>query len=301
MDWDSFLLDRANTDLKMYKNFDNIVKDDKHINVRIKDRKLYLPKIKKTQNNDIFINRYEFIENILNKCNLENIQDCTIPIYIHDSYDSNDDIFSFCWSKPYTKKGLLFPCWSFNDWEKIVKEFDNHYVEWKDRSNDPYFVGANTSRSRSNIRTIMQKIYPEHVIIEPKKRHPIFQLMDHKLAFDLGGVKPWSVRSPYIALSGCVPIKIIQYYSKWHENTWIQFYENPSEIDGLIIDANYDQPLKEDVVNGLEDKVNALIKNNLKKWQKARAIRERMRKLKTNNIINYLEYIFNYIGNKQNM
>ena len=86
MDWDRFLLDRANTDLKMYKNFDNIVKDDKHITIKIKDGKLHLPKVKKTSNIDIFINRYEFIENILNYIYYVIIYFCYLLYSIYNLY-----------------------------------------------------------------------------------------------------------------------------------------------------------------------------------------------------------------------
>jgi len=175
-------------------------------------------------------------------------------MYKLDSYGYDNDI-SFCWSKPYNKPGLLFPCWSFNNWENTVKEFDKHYIPWEEKLDEPYFKGQDSTKTKSNIRKIFKQMYPENVTLDDPVVSPVTDLMKYKVCFDLPGAKPWSVRTPYIDLSGSASLRVLHYYPKWGEKPWIQFYEDPKDLRGIFIEGNYDKPLKEQQIAMLQDEV----------------------------------------------
>jgi hypothetical protein len=301
MDWDKFLLQKAKDDLSAFKDFDNIKETKKHCIIHIKEGKL---KLKCPEGYDmfgIFQPREQFIQNMFNKIDLTEIQDCIIPVNMYDSYDW-DGGFSFLWAKPYNKKGLLFPYLLFDKWDSIQKDFSN-YIPWSERSNEPYFKGSDnlTLKKRSNIRRILRDMYPQNIILDNPLREPETQLMKYKLVFDIPGAKPWSVRSAFIALSGSSSIRIIQYNPGWQEKTWIQFYEEPEDIKGIVLAQSYNKPLTKEHLEYLNESVEVckieLIKSPYEK--KAFKEREKLMSLKTEHILKYISTICNYIGKKQ--
>ena len=149
MDWDKFLINRANNDLSEYTDYDTIIKNDKHCIVKIKDGKIKYDKLYYDKF-DIFGPRQKFIEKIFNKLDLTELQDCRIPINIYDSYEWNSKNFSFVWARPFNKPGLLFPYLAFDNWESTVKKFDDHYIPFKKRLDGPYFYGQDSTSNRSN-------------------------------------------------------------------------------------------------------------------------------------------------------
>jgi hypothetical protein len=125
-------------------------------------------------------------------------------------------------------------------------------------------------------------------------------MFKHKILFDIAGHKPWSVRSPLIALSGSVPLRLLQYYPKWNEEHWIQFYEDPLEItdNALMITQNYD---KEFIVSKeFVEACHQTLAGSLRKWNKAKSVQKRMMELKEEDIVFYLEYLITQIADKQN-
>jgi len=302
MDWNKFLIDRANDHLSEYTDYDTILNTDKHCIVKIKDGKLTYKKLYWDKFN-IFEPRQKFIEKIFSKINLNEVQDCQIPINMYDSYEWNSKNFSFVWAKPYNKPGLLFPYLAFDDWESTVKKFNDNYIPWEKRSDEPYFYGQDSTSNRSNIRDLLQTYYPNYITLNNPKVQPVTDLMKYKINFDIPGARPWSVRSAFIALSGSASIRIIQYNPRWNEKTWIQFYENIDDIEGIEITNNYDKPLSEDIIKNLKPVIDSQIKSYLteKENQKnAEILRNKMKELKTEHIINYITHIVNYIGKKQN-
>jgi len=302
MDWDKFLINRANNDLSNFNDYDTIIKNDKHLIVNIKDGKIKYEQLYDDKFN-IFEPRQKFIEKMFNKLDLTELQDCRIPINMYDSYEWNSKNFSFVWSKPFNKPGLLFPYLAFDDWESTVKKFDDNYIPFQSRSNEPYFYGQDSTSSRSNIRDLLQKLYPNYITLNNPILQQVTDLMKYKIAFDIPGARPWSVRSAYIALSGSVSLRVIQYNPRWNEKTWIQFYEDINDIKGIEITSNYDKPLSTEIITNLKTTIDKQIKKSLKKEaeEKANQIRNKMRDLKTDHILNYIKHIVNYIGNKQNI
>ena len=298
MDWDKFLLKRAKEQLSEYKNFELKNVERHHVVIKNKEGKLSLTH--KLQKDHFAQPRIQFVQSLFNKINTKDLPDFSIKLNNFDSYDY-DDTLSFCWARPYNKPGLLMPCWSFNKWEETIATFDKEYIPWESRLDEPYFRGADSSKDRSNIRKIVHNIYPKNVILNNPIRKPETEAMKYKLCFDLPGAKPWSVRSPYIDLSGSASVRIIHYYPKWDEKPWIQFYEDPKEMRGIFIEGNYDRPLKQEQIHYLEDELPRYIKLSLGKRSQTRAekIREKMKQLTTQHMVNYVSYICNYIGERQ--
>jgi hypothetical protein len=302
MDWDKFLLKRAKEDLSAFKDFDFDIKTktDKHVFLQNKEGK-FIVKYKKEQiKYNHFLERIKFIEDLFKKIKTEDLPDFVVKLYIYDSYGYDSDI-SFSWAKPYNKSGLLFPCWKFDDWENTKKKFETNYIPWEEKLDEPYFKGINSSRTRSNIRQIFHKLYPNNIILDDPVSSPVTDLMKYKVCFDLGGAKPWSVRTPYIDLSGSASLRVLHYYPKWGEKPWIQFYEDPKDLRGIFIEGNYDQPLKKEQISMLEDEV-PLVLNTLygkRAQNRAEKMREHMKSLTTKHMTNYISFICNYIGERQ--
>jgi len=254
MDWDKFLLKRAKQDLSTFNTFDITVKTHKHFFLQNKEGKFNIQYQKDDVSTPFLKERIVFIDNLFKKIKTEDLPDFRIKMYKLDSYGYDNDI-SFCWSKPYNKPGLLFPCWSFNNWENTVKEFDKHYIPWEEKLDEPYFKGQDSTKTKSNIRKIFKQMYPENVTLDDPVVSPVTDLMKYKVCFDLPGAKPWSVRTPYIDLSGSASLRVLHYYPKWGEKPWIQFYEDPKDLRGIFIEGNYDKPLKEQQIAMLQDEV----------------------------------------------
>jgi hypothetical protein len=301
MDWDKFLLKRAKDDLSMFDNFDSIKKTKKHCIIRVKEGRFSLKCPEGYDMFGILQPREKFIQTMFNKLDLTDIQDCTIPVNMYDSYDW-DSGFSFIWAKPYNKRGILFPYLLFERWDSIQKDF-NTYIPWTDRSNEPYFKGSDnlTLKKRSNIRGVLRDMYPQNIILDNPLRDPETQLMKHKLVFDIPGAKPWSVRSAFISLSGSASVRIIQYNPGWDEKKWIQFYEEPEDIKGIELAQSYDKPLTQDNLDYLKKSIDQCKVSYLTKPYQLSAEKERKRmmSLKTHHILKYISYICNYIGQKQ--
>jgi hypothetical protein len=297
--WDKILLKRAKEDLSAFKNFELTNVTDKHLVITNREG-VFTMKYKKNVPS-IFIERIENIAHLFKRINTKELPDFSIKLYIYDSYDY-DETLSFSWAKPYNKPGVLFPCWSFDNWDKTVKEFDKHYVPPESRIDEPYFRGNNTTLSRSNFRQIIKSFYPNYVTLGNLLiKHPVTDLMKYKVCFDLPGAKPWSVRTPYIDLSGSASLRIFHYYPKWDEKPWIQFYEDPKDLRGIFIEGNYDKPLKQEQIEYVEQELPKHLKLLLGKRAQTRAekIRERMRSLKNEHITQYLSFICNYVGERQ--
>ena len=301
MDWDKFLTERANEHLMQFRDFDNIRETKKHCIIHIKEGKL---KMKCPEGYDmfgIFELREKLIQSMFNKLDLSEIQDCIIPVNMYDSYDWDGE-FSFVWAKPYNKRGLLFPYLLFDKWDSIKKDFSN-YIPWSERSNEPYFKGSDnlTLKKRSNIRGILRDMYPQNIILDNPLRDLETELMKHKLVFDIPGAKPWSVRSAFIGLSGSSSIRIIQYNLSWQEKSWIQFFEEPKDIKGIVLAQSYSKPLEKEHLKYLNESID-LCKTELIKPQyekQAFKEREKLMSLKTEHILKYISTICNYIGKKQ--
>lgn len=300
MDWDKFLLKRAKEDLSMYKNYNNVVTGQKYGTIQIKEGKFSLKYPGKYSEGLFFENREKMIPYVFKHIDLSELPDCKIPIYLHDSYDYHDN-FYFTWAKPYNKPGLLFPCWTFYNWEKEVQEFDKHYIPWEDRLDEPYFRGGDSTRRRSEVRSIFRSMYPYNITLGDPVWKPVTDIMKYKIAFDLPGVKPWSVRTPYIDLSGSASLRILHYYPKWNEKQWIQFYEDPKDLRGIVIEGNYNKPLKEQDIHMLEEEVPKQLKTLLGKraQQRAEKMRERIKTLTIKHIAKYISFICTYIGERQ--
>lgn len=301
MDWDNFLLKRAKEDLSSYKNFNNLVTGQRFGMIQIKEGKFSLKYPGEFSKTIFFESRQRIIPYMFNT-DLSELPDCKIPIYLYDSYDYADN-FSFTWAKPYNKPGLLFPCWSFYNWEKTVKEFDKAYIPWKDRSDEPYFRGADSTKKRSNIRKLFQQMYPENITLDHPVVKPIAELMNHKIVFDLPGQKPWSIRTPYINLSGSASLRVFHYYPKWGETPWIQFFEDPKDLHGIMLESNWDKPLKEEQIRQLEDELPEQIRllHGKRAQNRAEKLREKMKTLTTQHMLNYIKFICTYIGEKQDL
>lgn len=300
MNWNKFLIERANNDLNNYTDYDTIIQNEKHLIVNIKDGKIKYKKLFFDKFN-IFTPREKFIEKIFSKIDLSDIQDCVVPINMYDSYEWNSKNFSFVWARPYNKPGLLFPYLAFDDWESTVKKFDNNYIPFEKRLDGPYFYGQDSTSNRSNIRDLLQKLYPENITLNNPIIQPVTDLMKYKIVYDIPGARPWSVRSAFIGLSGSVSLRIIQYNPVWNEKTWIQFYEDINDITGIEIQNNYDKPLSNEIIKNLKPTIDKVIQMSLKEEaeETANMIRQKMKKLKTDHILNYIKYIVNYIGKKQ--
>jgi hypothetical protein len=304
-DWKKFLKQRADKDLSMYSDFSvpSISQKEKERVLLVEIRKGKYSIVDKTSYRtnpykDMVSNRISVIDYYLKKLNLSDIPDCRLVFYVWDSYGDEFKFPHFSWSKPHNKKGLLFPCWSFKKWDAVVKEAGNKNVSWKDKKTDAYFRGSSTS-TRSKIRETMQKIFPDYVKLDGA-HEPWTEMFKHKVLFDIAGAKPWSVRSPLIALSGSVPLRILHYYPKWGEDVWIQFYEDAEEIreNAIEIRGNYDKefiPTKEFV-----EECHEKLDGSLRKWKKAQSIQKRMMELKEEDIVFYLEYLIKEFAKKQN-
>ena len=304
-DWKNILKKRADKDLSMYEDFSvpSISKQDKQKIVLVEINKGKYTVVDKnsykTNPYKDFSARLSGIEYYLKKLNLSEVEDCTVPFYVWDSYGEEFNFPHFSWAKPYSKKGLLFPCWTFKNWDAVVEEAKQTHVPWKDKEPDAYFRGSGKTTPRSKIRQIMQKIFPEYIKLDAP--HEAWtEMFKHKILFDIAGHKPWSVRSPLIALSGSVPLRILQYYPKWGEEPWIQFYEDPAEIreNALEITQNYDKefiPSKEFV-----EACHKTLAGSLRKWKRAQRIQKRMMQLKEEDIVFYLEYLIKEFAMKQN-
>jgi hypothetical protein len=304
-DWKNILKKRADKDLSMYEDFSvpSISKQDKQkiVLVEIKKGKFtFLDKnsYKTNPYEDTMSNRISIIEYYLKKLNLSEVEDCVIPFYIWDSYGDDFNFPHFCWAKPHNKKGLLFPCWTFKNWDSVVDEAESYAVPWKEKEADAYFKGSGKTTPRSKIRSTMQKIFPDYIKLD-QPHEAWTEMIKHKVLFDIAGNKPWSVRSPLIALSGSVPLRILQYYPKWNEGPWVQFYEDVTEIreNALEITQNYDKefiPSKEFV-----DACNQTLAGSVRKWKRAQTIQKRMMQLKEEDIVFYLEYLIKEFAEKQ--
>ena len=302
--WRSFLKKRADSDLSMYSNFlvPSVSKQEKEriLLVEIADGKYKVVDKNSYRTNaysDI-MSRIGVIEFYLKKIDLSDIN-CVIPFYLWDSYGDEFDFPHFCWAKPHNKKGLLIPCWTFKNWDEIIDEANTNLISWKDKEADAYFRGSERTTPRSKIRSTMQKIFPDYIKLD-QPHEPWTEMFKHKILFDIAGHKPWSVRSPLIALSGSVPLRILQYYPRWNEKPWIQFYEDPAEIreNALEITQNYDKefiPSKEFV-----DACRQTLGGSLRKWKRAQSIQKRMMELKEEDIVFYLEYLIKEFAEKQN-
>jgi len=305
-DWKNILKKRADKDLSMYEDFSvpSISKQDKQkiVLVEINRGKYTIVDRNSYKTNaylDMMTNRISIIDYYFKKLNLSEVKNCVIPLYLWDSYGEEFSFPHFSWAKPHNKQGLLFPCWSFKNWDSVVDEAKSSVVAWKDKEADAYFRGSNTSLTRSNIRSTMQKIFPEYIKLD-KPHEPWTEMFKHKVLFDIAGAKPWSVRSPLIALSGSVSFRILQYYPKWNEGPWIQFYEDVTEIreNALEITQNYDKefiPSKEFV-----EACHKTLAGSLRKWKKAQSIQKRMITLKEEDIVFYLEYLITHFAIRQN-
>jgi Glycosyl transferase family 90 len=303
--WKSLLKKRADTDLSMYSDFSvpKLSKQDRQKVVLIEITKgkynvLDKASYKDSPYKDMITNRISVIEYYLKKLDLSDIS-CVLAFYVWDSYGEEFSFPHFSWAKPHNKKGLLFPCWTFKNWDEVINEAETSLVPWKDKKTDAYFKGSGKTTPRSKIRQTMQKIFPDYVKLDGA-HEPWTEMFKHKILFDIPGHKPWSLRSPLIALSGSVPMRILQYYPKWNEDVWIQFYEDPEEIrDGAIeIKANYDKefiPSKE-----FEEVCHQTLEGSLRKWKRAQRIQKRMMELKEEDIVFYLEYLIKQFAEKQN-
>jgi hypothetical protein len=300
MDWDKFLLKRAKEDLSMYKNYDNVIRGTKNAIIQIKEGKFNIKYQDGFTKTVFFEARERIIPYIFKQIDLSEMPDCKIPIYTYDSYDYNNN-FHFCWAKPYTKPGLLFPCWSFYNWENTVKDFDKKYIPWESRYDEPYFKGSDTTARRSGVRKLFEDMYPDNVFLDDPVFSPVTDLMKYKVVFDLPGTKPWSVRTPYIDLSGSASLRVLHYYPKWGEKPWIQFYEDPKDLRGIFIEGNYDKPLKPEQINMLKDEVPSMVNtlNGKRAQNRAEKMRDRMKSLTTKHITNYISFICKYIGERQ--
>lgn len=303
--WSSFLKKRADEDIAMYDTFEisrNLRL--KYIFIKIKDGKLRYNRISQE-----FDYANKMADWILQKMNVSELPDCEIPLYTGDSYGWEDKNIHFCWAKPEGKKGILFPAWEFTNWDKTKKDFTDKYIPWTERETGPYFIGRNTSKPFTNIREIVKSLYPENVKLLDEKKpeyevrktvgEPATNLMKYKLVFDLAGKTPWSGRTPLIDLAGCSSVRILNYYPKWGEGVWYQFYEDPSTIDGVRLEGNYRTPIPESKVPQLKDAIDDEISKAIKRHARARANRERMMKLTTDHMVKYLEYIFTEVGKRQ--
>lgn len=302
--WKTLLQKRADKDLSMYSNFSipDLSKEEKEkiLLVQIKKGKYrFIDKTSYRTNpyKDI-ADRLGIIEYYMKKLNLTDVPDCTVAFYLWDSYGEEFSFPHFSWAKPHNKMGLLFPCWTFENWDSVVSHAEEHNVEWKEKESDGYFKGSGKTTPRSKIRQTIQKIFPDYVKLDTPNE-PWTEMFKHKLLLDIPGNKPWSVRSPLIALSGSVPLRFLQYYPKWHEDVWIQFYEEPEEIreNAIEIRENYNKefiPSKDFL-----DEVQTKVAGTTRRWRRAQRIQKEMSELKEEDIVFYLKYLIKEFAIRQ--
>lgn len=312
MNWESFLKKRADADLSDYSDSEFECHIDKRYKefcyIQIKDGNGKI--IQNNQNKDVKIladERVGYLKNILSLLDISKIGDVLIPLYIADSYAYEYSNIHFDWVKPQHKKGLLFPVWTFWNWDKTKEIFENSYIPWTDREPGPYFVGSDTTSPRSKIREIVKSFYPDTVKLARsreewrKNYEPVTNILKYKVVFDLPGTKPWSVRTSLIALSGSYSVRILNYYPKWGEGPWFQFFEDPDELmnTGIHITGNYDRPIPKEAIPTLKERIDDEIKHGLKRWNTAKSIKNKMMKLTEKDMLNYLEYILSKVSEKQ--
>jgi hypothetical protein len=304
--WKTFLQKRADTDLAMYSDFSvpklSQQERQKVVLVEINRGKYTVIDKNSYKNNpyqDMMQNRIDIIEYYLKELDLSTISDCTIPFYLWDSYGDELSFPHFSWAKPHNKKGLLFPCWSFKNWNSVVDEAKEKQVMWKEKEPDAYFRGSSKTTPRSKIRSTMQKIFPDYIKLD-QANEPWTEMFKHKVLFDIGGHKPWSVRSPLIALSGSVPVRLLQYYPNWGEDVWIQFYEDPKEIrdNAIEITQNYDKEFSSS--KEFIETCHQTLEGSLRKWKRAQSTQKKMMELKEEDIVFYLEYLLKEFAERQN-
>jgi hypothetical protein len=292
-EWDKILLKRAKHDLAMITDFNTILDSDKHVYIHVKDGKCNVKSPKfLTWRDKVWTPRKQFVERLLSKIDFSDSPDCTIPLRVSDGYEYTGQL-SFCWAKPQNKSSLLFPCWSFDNWEKTIKEFDKHYIPWEDRTDTGYFKGSDSSKPTNNIRAIVHDIFPQYIDLNSKTFEPITEMMKHKISFDLPGYSNWSVRTPYIDLSGCSSLRVLLYNKPHSEEQWIQFYEH--DIRG-ILSSETDIPK---IIPELKDEFNKLLGKRAQ--NRAEKMREKMKSLTTKHMLTYIKFICNYIGEKQDL
>jgi len=315
MDWDTVLMKRAKQDLEMFDTFNKIKIDNTYGVIIIKDGKFNYKRNYKHNPEELMYPREMHVKQMFKMIDTSDLPDVQIPVHLMDSYDWAGN-FSFVWAKPYSKKGLLFPSWEFDDWDTKVKNFNNAYIPWKDRSDEPYFKGRDTTFPTSNIRKILRGLFPDYIHLDPiifteneakykqnKTYEPTTNLIKHKIVLDIPGTKPWSVRTPYIYLSGSASLRIFHYYPRWNEKPWIQFFEEPKDLHGLMLESNWEKPLKEEQIEYLQDEMPKQFRllHGKRAQNRAEKMREKMKSLTTKHMLTYIKFICNYIGEKQDL
>lgn len=302
MDWNTFLTKRAKHDLELCSDLNSIIQSDKHVYIVVKEGKCTVEAPYKffSWRERTFKPRKDFIEKFMTQIDFSDSPDCKIPLRVSDSYEYTCKL-SFSWAKPANKPGLLFPCWSFTNWEDTVKEFDTHYVEWDKRYDEGYFKGQDSSCTTTNLRKIVQDIFPSFIDLDSKVISPITDMQKYKVAFDLPGYAPWSVRTPFINLSGCASLRILLYDTKRNEEPWIQFFEH--DIHGIFIEESTAEHIPEKRKLKLAYEMNTEFNKSLGKraQYKAEKLRQSMRSLTTKHMLTYVQYICNFVGEKQDI
>lgn len=312
MSWERLLKERADTDLSDYSDSEFECHVDKRHKefcyIQIKDGKLRIIENKYNKEVEFLtVERIGYARNILSLIDISKIGDVLLPLYIPDSHAYEYSNVYFNWVKPQHKKGLLFPAWTFWNWDKTKQIFEDSYIPWSDRETGPYFVGSDTTSLRTNLREIVRSFYPATIKLARsreefrKNYEPVTNILKYKLVFDLPGTKPWSVRTPLIGLSGAYSVRILNYYPKWGEGPWFQFFEDPDELmnTGIHITGNYDRPIPKEVIPKLKERIDDEIKHGMKRWNTAKSIRNKMMKLTEKDILTYLEYLLSKVSEKQ--
>jgi hypothetical protein len=233
--------------------------------------------------------RIEFVKSLLKGIIKKghNLPDLIVPFNIGDSYMYDYNGPYFCWSKPINKNGLLFPHWNFKDWNSTVRKFKDASLPWNERKQGPFFRGNDTTRKKSNIRKVLSKHFSS-IILTPPFNKPPTEMCEYKYIFDIAGGKPWSIRSPFAELSQAHIIRPLQFYSKWDEKPWVQFYD-VNEPTGFKLDTNYDKPLtNETLIKEFVDYTN--------KFQNKRSLyKSDLLDLTEDDIHFYILYLFHHL------
>lgn len=278
-EWYRKLTDRVITDYKMYKNikiesiekhkmYKEIYNSVHYLIVTIKNKNIILKKpYKNIFDTELRIKSiHTFLIKMIkyiDKNNLPSIDGIYI-FKITDSYEYRYEFPIISYAKPHNKKGFLYPDFNLNQLEEKQKMFKKRCDNIK-KEHKIFFKGSRTTKDSTKVREKLQLKSNDILKIDLSKKYiPYYCLCKYKYVLDLPGFRPWSVRLIELYLSKSLPIRIIQYYKKWGEDRWIQFYENmfPSLYSyiPIKIDSNYTIELSQNTIDTIYNKIIKIYK-----------------------------------------
>lgn len=255
-----------------------------------------------------FLNRKNLFIKIIEKT-LEKykINDTIIILYSGDNYCyDNKPIFNY--ALPDNKLGLIFPHFSFIDYNNYDNNIDNIKQTFNNYKanviyNDIYFKGSSSSKKQTRIREKLEyEEKPLNVIVSSKTYEEIYKIKNHKYILDLPGVKPQSIRFNLLTFSERLIIRISFYNSKKNEKSyWRQFtdfiYEGNKDYIHLVYDLDYDNKISTTNYNKIKTdilKIYNYFENNNSKYKKIVSnMTKKSKKLTFNYTLKYIAKLLN--------